>query len=300
MPEAVGNRVHHEPDADDARTVHEPAPPRVYAPGFVKHLGHHRPERPEDREHGLDIAVARGGVPESVEDSVAQAVLEHLQDRVVLDDPGEHRRRADEPAQRRAIVVVQPVEEIRREAPLLEERGELRLGCRQELVDEALRQGLGRVHEDELLALLLVVVGDKPHDTDRESIYRGVADGGDPLLSVDHPPRPLLLRQARVDGYDERPRPRVVGLWGAEGGLEPDAAVGRDDDGIRDHRVLGLQVGADLGHVREHLRPLVALDGDVTPADAGDGGELAELLPIDREAVERPARALPDLERRQA
>ena len=81
------------------------------------------------------------------------------------------------------------------------------------------------------------------------------------------------------------------------GRLEPDPSVEGDDDRVRDHRVVGLQVVPDLGDVREDLRPLVALDRRcLLPLDPGDGRESREQLPVDREADRASASALPDLD----
>src|SRR5262249_14101569 len=81
--------------------------------------------------------------------------------------------------------------------------------------------------------------------------------------------------------------------------LEPNPIVERHDDGVRDHRVVRLQVVGDLGDVREDLRPLVAQDVLAgIPADARDRGETRPLLAIDGEAIEPPLLTLPDLQGR--
>src|SRR4051812_24026833 len=51
--------------------------------------------------------------------------------------------------------MVQPIKQIGWEPPVLEEGREFRPRRGEQLVDETLRQGFRRVHEDELLALLL-------------------------------------------------------------------------------------------------------------------------------------------------
>jgi hypothetical protein len=61
--------------------------------------------------------------------------------------------------------VVQPVQEVGGEPAALKERGKFRPRRGEQFVDQPLRERLGGVPEDELLALLLVV-GDEGDDAD--------------------------------------------------------------------------------------------------------------------------------------
>ncbi len=142
----------------------------------------------EEHEHRLHVAGAALAIEPFVESPVFDAHREHLQHRVVLDHPGCSRRGADPALQGRVVVVVEPVEDLRRE-PSLEQRQRqvLGRGRREQLVDQALRQRLRRVDEDELRALLHHAVGDECGDTHREAVDICVADRGGALLAVDDP-----------------------------------------------------------------------------------------------------------------
>ena len=62
-------------------------------------------------------------------------------------------------------------------------------------MDQALRQRLGRVDQDELGALLSVGVGDERGDADRERVDACFADRGAALLAVDDPAGLVFIRR---------------------------------------------------------------------------------------------------------
>ena len=75
----------------------------------------------------------------------------------------------------------------------LQRYGQRAGGGGQQFVDQALRQRLGGVDQDELGPLLLVGVGDEGRDADRETVNPRVADRGAALLAVDNPARLVFI-----------------------------------------------------------------------------------------------------------
>jgi len=71
-------------------------------------------------------------------------------------------------------------------------------------LNNALRQRFRRVHEDELLPLLLLVTSDEGHDADGEALDVGRSNCGNSLLSVDDPPGAVRVSEFRAHGDDER------------------------------------------------------------------------------------------------
>ena len=74
-------------------------------------------------------------------------------------------------------------------------------------------------------------------------------------------------------------------------GSKLDPIVKCHDEGVRDHRRIGLDVPADGFDVGQHFGTLVSLDLGVTVAmDAGDRREQRQLLPVDGKAVQGAVR----------
>ena len=94
-----------------------------------------------------------------------------------------------------SCVVVESLEQKRRQALLVQSERKRRLRRRKQFVDQSLRKRLGRVDEDELSALLGDLLGDERVDEDRELLDARVSDRGGALLAIDDPAGALLLVQ---------------------------------------------------------------------------------------------------------
>ena len=106
---------------------------------------------------------------------------------------------------------------------------------------------------------------------------------------------------------DGLPAASVHGARGAahdgevvDAGLEGHAAIEGENHCVGEHCALGLEVSADTADVTEYFGTLVTLqDGVFVTEDAGDRGEVVQLLAIDGKAVNL-AVTLAHLEGRQA
>src|SRR4051812_11486268 len=79
--EMVGDCVHQEAHAEDAESVRETGLARRFVPSVGKDVAHGSPEGREDVEHAVHIGAAVVGEAVLVEGAVADAVLEHPEDR---------------------------------------------------------------------------------------------------------------------------------------------------------------------------------------------------------------------------
>src|SRR6266702_3474795 len=155
---------------------------------------------------------------------------------------------------------VKPVEQTSREFAKLKLDGKRADRTGQQFIDQALGQRLGRVDEDELGSLLLVRSCDERGNADREAFYAGVADGRAALLAIDDPSWLVLLRAVLADRDRKCPVPGIGRARRAGEWLELNAFVKGNDESIRDHGRIGLDIPADRVDVGKHRRALVALD----------------------------------------
>src|SRR6267143_5710205 len=116
VKESITDCVHNEAHAHNASAVDKTGSCRRQIPRVFEGVGGGTPESLQHTQHGIHIAGSRFGVPVSVENAVAQTVLEHFEDRIVLDNTIAIRRSPDLPFKGRIWVVVKPVCKMRWES----------------------------------------------------------------------------------------------------------------------------------------------------------------------------------------
>src|SRR5207253_2360101 len=137
-------------------------------------------------------------------------------------------------------------------------------------------------------------------DTHRIGFEPRLADRRGALLPVHDPARLFVIRLARSNRDHKRTRAAVSRGDHLGFRLEADPFVERHNQSVRNHRVRALQISANLGDVRQNLRPLVAPNALArVPRCPRDGREPRQQFPVHGKAVQYPPWPLPYLQGRE-
>src|SRR5438128_82689 len=117
---SISDRIHDETHADDASAVNQTGARRRQIPGFLKRIGSRAPICLEDSKHRLHVPSTRIRISKAIQNSVAQAVLKHLQHGVILHHSIPVGGGSDLPFERRVRIVIQSIGQLSWESPLLQ------------------------------------------------------------------------------------------------------------------------------------------------------------------------------------